>query len=240
MTPTITSPQNERIKAVRRLQRAKERRETGKTLLEGPHLLDAALRAGATPEVVFVAEDDTPPGIDTEVVAVSDAVLEAIAPTETPRGPIAVIDVPDPAPLEAKPTVVLWEVSTPGNAGTLIRSAAAFGWNVGRHRGVDLWSPKVLRAGAGAHFVVAISEVGGIQSLRDAGLSPMATVSTGGAAPESVEPAGPLALLVGNETSGLPAEVVDAADHALTIPMFGLDSLNAAVAGSIAMYALNR
>lgn len=234
---TISSPQNERIKAVRRLRRARERRATGKTLLEGPHLLAAALAAGIVPDAVFVAAG-TDAGPD--AVEVSEAVLDAIAPTETPRGPIAVIDIPDPAPLEAHATVVLWHVADPGNAGTLIRSAAGFGWNVATHGGADPWSPKVLRAAAGAHFAVPISAIDDLGDLAAAGLATVATVPADGVDADELTVDGPIALLVGNEAAGLPASVVDAADALLTIPAFGLESLNAAVAGSIAMYALGR
>ena len=240
MTTTISSPHNDRIKAVRRLQRAKERRATGQTVIEGPNLLAAAIDAAVIPEVIFFAEGDTPPVVDTEVIAVSGSVLDAIAPTETPRGPVAVLTVPQPAPLQTRSTVVLWEVATPGNVGTLIRTAAGFGWNVARHGGADPWSPKVLRAGAGAHFSVPMSEVGHVDELRAAGLRLVAAVSSGGVAPDEMDIDDPVALLVGNEAAGLPDDVVDAADVSLTIPMSGFASLNAAVAGSIAMYALNR
>lgn len=232
---TISSPQNERIKAVRRLQRAKERREAGKTILEGPHLLDAAVTAGVVPEVVFAADDAD---LAVATVAVSDAVLDVIAPTQTPRGPVAVIDIPPPSPLTADNTVVLWHVADPGNAGTLIRSAAGFGWNVAVHGGVDPWSPKVLRAGAGAHFAVAISDLDDVGELAQVGLAPVAAVASGGAAPDEIEVEGAVALLVGNEAAGLPDAVLDSVTVRLTIPSSGWESLNAAVAGSVAMYAL--
>jgi TrmH family RNA methyltransferase len=236
---TISSPGNERIKPVRRLHRAKERRATGRTLLEGPHVLQAAIGAGIVPELVFVAEGDPLPDIAAEVIPVTEAVLDTIAPTDSPRGPIAVVEIPSPDPLRPEPTLVLWELNTPGNVGTLIRSAAAFGWNVARHGGADPWSPKVLRAAAGAHFAVPISEVDDLAELEQAGLMPVATVPEGGVAPESIESSGPVALLVGNEASGLPTEVIESVELALTIPMAGWESLNVAVAGAIAMYELS-
>lgn len=192
------------------------------------------------PEVVFVAEGEPPPKVDAEVIVVTDPVLDVIAPTETPRGPITVIAVPEPEPLEAKATVVLWELATPGNVGTLIRTAAAFGWNVACHGGADPWSPKVLRAGAGAHFAVRMSEAADTGVLRAAGLTPVATISTGGTPPAGIDGAHPVALLIGNEAHGLPQDVIDACESTLTIPIQGLESLNAAVAGSIAMYALSQ
>ena len=240
MTPAISSPQNERIKAVRRLQRAKERKATGRTLLEGPHLLESAQDAGVLVEVIFIAEGDTPPSTDAEVIEVTDAVLDAIAPTESPRGPIAVIAVPDAALLEAEPTVVLWNIADPGNAGTLIRTAAALGWNVAVHGGADPWSPKVVRAAAGAHFSVPIAHVESLADLEKAGLTPVATVSDGGVPPDSLVLTGPTALLVGNEAAGLPREIVEGAGAVVTIPMQDTESLNVAAAGAIVMYVLGR
>lgn len=240
MTQAISSPQNERIKTVRRLQRARERKATGQTLLEGPHLLEAALAAGVVPEVIFIAEGDISPSTTAEVTEVTDSVLDAIAPTETPRGPIAVLAVPDWAPLRAEPTVVLWEIADPGNVGTLIRTAAALGWNVAVHRGADPWSPKVLRAAAGAHFAIPIARVESFGELEKVGLIPVATVSDGGVPPDAIDVPGPIALVVGSEAAGLPVEVVDSAEAVLTIPMQTTDSLNAAVAGAIAMYELGR
>lgn len=222
------------------MQRAKDRRSSGKTLLEGPHVLQAALEAGIVPELVLVAEGDPVPDIATEVIPVSIAVLGAIAPTDSPRGPIAVIGIPSPDPLRPEPTLVVWDVATPGNVGTLIRSAAAFGWNVARHGGADPWSPKVLRAAAGAHFALPISEVANIGELEQAELTPVATVPDGGVEPGLIRSSGPTALLVGNEASGLPPEVIESVEMALTIPMAGSESLNVAVAGAIAMYELSR
>lgn len=222
------------------MQRARERRASGQTLLEGPHLLEAALAAGVVPEVVFIAEEDASPPTDAEVIAVTDSVLDAIAPTETPRGPIAVIAMPEPDPLLAERTLVLWDIATPGNVGTLIRTAAALGWNVACHGGADPWSPKVLRAGAGAHFSVPVSQVDDVGELAAAGLAPVATVLAGGVPPDSIDPAQPIALVVGNEAHGLPPVVIDAAIAAVTIPMVRAESLNSAIAGAIVMYALSR
>jgi RNA methyltransferase, TrmH family len=235
---TVSSLHNDRIKTVRGLQRAKGRRASGRTLLEGPHLLEAALTAGVIPEMVFVGVGDPAPNVAAEVVFVTEPVLDAIAPTESPRGPVAVIEIPDPSPLRTQPTVVLWDVSTPGNVGTLIRAAAALGWNVARHGGADPWNPKALRAAAGAHFGVSMSVVASVKDLETAGLRIVAAVASGGAAPSAVKIDHPIALVIGNESSGLPDDVIEAAAGLLTIPMVATESLNVAVAGSIAMYAL--
>lgn len=166
-------------------------------------------------------------------------VLARLAPTEHPRGPIAVLR-PDPSPLAADHAIVLWDISDPGNAGTLIRTAAAFSLDVITTRGTtDLWAPKVLRAGAGAHFAVGFGEVAGPADLEAMGYRTVAAVASGGAWPDEVQTRTSTALLVGNEAHGLPAEVAAAATVRVTIPMpGGTESFNAGVAGSILAYAL--
>jgi TrmH family RNA methyltransferase len=136
---------------------------------------------------------------------------------------------------------VLWEIADPGNCGTLIRTAAALGWNVASIGGVDPWSPKVLRAGAGGHFATRLSRLDDepLAALRAAGLTPIATVVEGGVSPDSIESTDPVALIIGNEANGLSREVVAACDDVVSLAMpGGSESLNASVAGSIAMYVL--
>jgi TrmH family RNA methyltransferase len=241
----ITSTGNPRVKEVRRLARGRERRAQGLTLLEGPHLVEAAVAAGASIREVWLEADDGQ-GADlaaragVEPMVASPEVLKAISTTETTRGPIAVVAVPAFAPLSDADTIVLWNVADPGNAGTLIRSAAAFGWQVAvGPEAVDIWAPKVLRAGVGAHFSVAISSIDTLDELRRAGLSIVASTPRGGRRPDRLH-SGAMALLIGNEPRGLPDEVVAAADHTVTIESGeAVESLNAAVAGSILMWRLS-
>ena len=178
-------------------------------------------------ESVFATE---PTGIPGEVI-VSRSVLERLASTQTPQSPVAVFHLP-PERTPQRSMLVLWEVGDPGNVGTLVRSAAMFGLDVVTHGGADLWSPKTLRAGAGAHFHTAISSVGGLDELPpDAAL--VATVVSGGVPPSQV-PNGRVAVLIGSEAHGLPASVVERCAVAVTIGGCGdVESLNAAAAGSI-------
>lgn len=174
------------------------------------------------------------------VTLVSAEVMRRLSGTQHPRGPVAIFEIPAPAPLGASSAVVLWGVGDPGNAGTIVRSAAAFGVAVAATEGsVDLWAPKVLRAGAGGHFATSITPdvPRSIDAVRTSGLEIVVTVPSGGAAPAVAED--PFALIIGDEAAGVPADVVAQADRTVSIPMVGdVESLNAAVAASICLYAL--
>jgi TrmH family RNA methyltransferase len=227
------------------LHRARERRATGLSLLEGPNLFAEALTAGIVPVRVFAlaADGETARlagqhGIDLHLV--DDAALLRLAGTETPRGPVAVIPVPPSLESAGAGMLVAWGVSDPGNVGTMIRTAAAFGWDFGHTPGTaDPWSPKVLRSSAGGHFRLSVVPVGTLHDLENSGLATVAAVATGGADPAVLEP-GRYALLVGSEAGGLPDEVIDATMAKVTIPMpGGTESLNAAIAAAILIYELS-
>jgi TrmH family RNA methyltransferase len=228
------------------LHRARERRDTGLTLLEGPHLLGEALVAGVMPTRMFALDDDTEAaglahrhGIDFH--AVDEAAMQRLAGTGTPRGPVAVIEVPSGSVSTGTGMLVSWGVSDPGNVGTMIRTAAAFGWDFGFTTGTaDPWSPKVLRSAAGGHFTLSVARVGSVADLEGWGLTTAAAVVTGGDDPVTLAP-GRYALLVGAEAAGLPREVIVSASVRVTVPMPGrTESLNAAVAAAILTYELSR
>ena len=229
-----------------RLSRARVRRETGKTLLEGPHSLAAAVGVDMTIETIFALSSDLASRQLAEqrglpIVLVTPEVLAKVADTETPRGPVAVMHIPQPAHLTDDRVLVLADVSDPGNLGTMIRTAAAFGFDVSVAGGADLWSPKTLRAAASAHFQTRLSWSRSldIESLKSAGYRVVASVVEGGRTPHEVAmEARRDALLIGSEAHGLPADAVRRSDALVTIPMpGGTESLNAAVSASILMYA---
>jgi TrmH family RNA methyltransferase len=241
----VRSPRNPRVAEAIRLHRARRRAETGRTLLEGPHLLAEAVSFGAALELVFVCQDDTTTadlakakGLST--VVVEQAVMKRVAGTQHPRGPVAVLAIPT-SPVETGRSVIVgWGVGDPGNVGTLIRSAAAFRMGFVAGPGTaDPWAPKVLRAGAGSHFRTTIERAPRLTSeaLQERGYTVVAAVVRGGAAPSQLASVERCALLVGDESSGLPVEAVTAANLTITIPMPGeTESLNAAVAGSLLAY----
>ena len=241
----IESTANERVKAVKRLHRSRERRQTGRTVVEGAKLVEAAFEAGLVPIEVYTLERgslaDRCEAAGSQVFEVSRPVIEALSTTVEPQDVVAVVAIPEAKPLERVQTVVAVGISDPGNTGTLIRTAAALGWQSALLDGADPWSPKVLRASAGTQFSHPAVRVQSIDDLSAAGLAPVAAIVSGGLAPADVILRQPLALLIGNEAHGLPDELVAQCDVEVTIPMPGeAESLNAAVAGAIAMYALGR
>ena len=169
---------------------------------------------------------------------VSQGVLERLATTVQPQSPVVVAPIPSPVVPREGHLLVAWGISDPGNAGTLIRIAAAFGLGfVSGPDTADPWAPKTLRSGAGAHFHTSIGRVSTPEDLRALQRPLLAAVAAGGVSPARVRSTGDVALLVGSESEGLPGWLVAAADELVTIPMpGGTESLNAAVAGAILAY----
>jgi len=243
----VRSPRNPRVAEAIRLHRARHRAETGRTLLEGRHLLKEAVGAAATIHTVFFCEGgdgvvQLVAGLDLKPILVTAAVMTKIAGTQHPRGPVAIMAIPPDRPNLESSLIVSWGVGDPGNVGTLIRSAAAFGLGFLAAPGTaDPWSPKVLRAGAGAHFRTTIERAPdvSVEALRVRGFTVAASVVEGGDPPGRLAEVKRCAVLVGDEGSGLSAEVAAQADLLITIPMPGhTESLNAAVAGSLLAYEL--
>ncbi|HEY4606578.1 MAG TPA: RNA methyltransferase [Acidimicrobiia bacterium] len=243
---SVRGHRNQRVVEAARLHRSRERRLTGRTLIEGPNLLQEALTAGVIPDTVFALPDDQATSRLSdhqgfELIQVDEGALARVAGTKTPRGPVAVIGIPDRASVHERGLLIAWGVSDPGNVGSLVRIAAVFGWDFGfTPETADPWSPKVLRAGSGGHFRIGIKSFDALAAIDSTGFTPVATLVAGGVAPASLHP-DRYAVLIGEEASGLPVEVVESCPVRVTIPMAGgLDSLNAAMAAAIVVYELSK
>ena len=240
----VRNHRNNLVVQAARLHRARSRKEQRQTILEGPNLLDEALEAGVKVRTVFsLPADDVTASVCTSHglrrVLVDERALGRLAGTETPRGPMAVVDIPDDSLPIGQNVLVSVGVSDPGNVGTLLRTAAAFGWCYAYTTGsADPWSPKTLRAGAGGQFQTPVTKIDDLNTLET--WTTVATVVDGGVGPDQIDGA-PLAVLVGEESAGLPDEVVATAAWRVTIPMSGsTESLNVAVAAGIVVYELSK
>lgn len=244
MTTVITSVGNPLIKRTRSLHRSRGRRAAGLTLVEGPIVFPQMAATGVEPETILAIEDDDATAALCRTrgwtpTLVSREVLASASDTLHPKSPVAVIPIPNADAMRERDTLLLMNISDPGNVGTMIRCGVAFGWDVCRSgTTADPWSPKVLRAGAGSHFgahLVASSDP--IDEARSLGLEIVASVVTGGSEPTRSDQ--PIALMVGSEAHGLFQEDLVTADRRVTLSMEkGVESLNAGVAASILMYLL--
>jgi RNA methyltransferase, TrmH family len=225
----ITSAANPRLKLIRRLRSVAQRRRLGLFVVEGEDLVQAGLDAGLDPEDVLTA------GIDVEPKLMAD-----VSELAHPARVIAVFrrdDLPRQRPTDNLPLgLALWHVSDPGNVGTLIRTADAFGAFVALSSGcADPTSPKTLRGSAGAIFRVSLLD------FEDAPAPRIALVANGGKPLSEVELPERVTFVLGAEREGLPPDVLERCAAAVSIPMAeGAESLNVAVAGAIALYEHRR
>jgi TrmH family RNA methyltransferase len=238
----ITSTDNPLVKRLAALRDTGGRQDAGVFVVEGRRAIDGLLTAGWTPELVLVREDLACPTGWPAVQLVGERVAGRISSAATPSGYVAVFPIPVGADVDpAVGGLVLAGVADPGNVGTLIRTAAAFAVpQVVVAGGADPFGPKVVQASAGALAAVRLHRFAGPEAL--AGGAPLcALVPRGGVGPELL-PAGARWLVVGGEADGIPAAWLAACAERLTLPMPGaaVESLNAAVAGAVAMYALGR
>jgi RNA methyltransferase, TrmH family len=254
------------VAAARALHNGKGRARASAFLVEGPHAVTAALDApGYRVRELFVTDDladretalmRAAAGQDVPIRLVTPAVLRRISDTVTPQGAVAVVAVPAGAAcrgFETQPrlAVLLDQISDPGNAGTVIRTADAAGAGlvVLTRGGVDVWSGKCVRASAGSLFNVEVATdvaaLDAVAQARRAGLVVLATSAQGDddldELVDSGELARPTLWALGNEAHGLDPAVCDAADRVVRIPIYGsAESLNLAVASAICLYASAR
>lgn len=257
---TITSRRNKKIVEARKLKRRLHREEKKRFLLEGIRGIEEALNTGARIYEVLISpylfrnargsklyERLVDAGV--EIHGVTAEVLEFVADTETPQGIVAIVGFPDLRPaLHGTPLVMLaYEIRDPGNLGTLIRSADAFGLAGIILSGdvVDPFNAKCIRATMGSIFRVPLMSFDrvedSIEFLKRQGFSIVAADVNAKTLSYDYDFQGKCGILLGSESHGLPREVVRLCDALVSIPMIGdAESLNAAVAGSVLMYEAYR
>ena len=249
----ITSKHNPRLReAIALITSARDRRKAGKCVLEGEHLIGVYGARHGMPETLIVT--DAAMGRPTvralaerygeRTLIVPESLLGALATVPASIGMLAVVAPPQSALREnAALYLLLDDIQDPGNVGSMLRSAAAAGVAqvLLSKRCAFAWSPKVLRAGQGAHFCVDIVE--GVElaawavSYREGGGHVVAAVAHGGTTLYEAPLAGRVAFAIGNEGAGLSAELAAQATLRVSIPMAGsVESLNAAAAAAVCLF----
>ena len=251
----LTSTKNPRLQTIRRAAASGRPTEDGLLIIEGPHLLDEVLRSGWEVQEVFVTSDAGEryvtliKRVDAPITELSRRAMESIASTETTQEILALVrprkwswdDLLGKTPL----ILALDGIQDPGNAGTMVRSAEAFGASgvVFLKGSVRSSNVKLIRATAGSIFRLPFLEgVEGTELLRrsqDIGLPVYALAPGGKTNIQGIELQKGCILIVGSEGAGISAELL-AASKPVTIPTRTVESLNAAVACSIALYVLHQ
>jgi TrmH family RNA methyltransferase len=251
---SITSRDNPLFKRLKKLaDSARARREAGMTLLDGEHLLAAYLDAGGQPHTLVHAASFDAGRFEwlagqcphAKAVELPDALFAELAPVATPTGLLAEAAWLKPPAIEATSLVIVLEdIQDPGNLGSMLRTGAAAGATLavlskGCH---DPWSPKALRGGQGAQFVLPlVSGVDIVDWLAGFEGESLALALAEDSNLYAHALTGALALIVGNEGAGLSQVVCDAASATVRIPMPGkVESLNAAAALAVAVFEAAR
>lgn len=243
----ITSRENPIVKSVVRLIKSKdERQHSGLFVCEGSVMLNEAVACGASIDKVFVSSGIKLPQLpfETEIYEINEAVLEKISGVKSPQGIVFTCRIPENALVSGERVIALENVSDPGNVGTVIRTADAFGIDCVVLIGscADLYSPKTVRSTMGSVFRVKtcameLEEFFGAMSglelpVYAAALSEKAV---------SIKDVNLLksAVMIGNEASGLSGAALDKCRKHVIIPISGIQSLNAAIAASIFMFEMS-
>ena len=248
---SIQSRDNPFYKELARLSSsARQRRKSAQTLLDGVHLLGAYLDCGKQPQHIMLnaaaLRDPEIAGMlqrldSVPATLLDDGLFTGLSELKSPSGILALIDIPraDATGSESRFALLLEDIQDPGNLGSMLRSAAAVFLS---QACADAWSPKVLRAAMGGHFVLDIHEDADLPDIaaRFNGATFAATLQ----ARDSLyahDLAGNVAFVFGNEGAGLSVQLMDAAHHAIQIPMPGrVESLNAAAAAAVCLFEAAR
>lgn len=244
----IRSRDNPTLKQLRRLAGdATAYRRQGRVWLEGDHLCRAALARGQRPELAVYAESAWPSAaVGTadaawRVLVVEDALFNSLSSLESPARMAFVLPLPPAVLLQAgRASIVLDGLQDPGNVGAILRCASAFGYRqvVAMKGTAALWSPKVLRAGMGAHFGLALIEGLTAQDLRDWPVPLVVTSSHQGQWLHQLRTPTPCAWVFGHEGQGVDAALMQQASlHARIAQPGGEESLNVAAAAAICLHA---
>lgn len=252
MTKLIASRENAIFKSLRAL--TDDPRRHGRALLDGIHLVTTCFVRDIAVKQLLVSESGQQNAeiaallsgaVGVDCVILRDSLFREISGVRTPTGIAAVIEIPAESTARlSRDAVMLDSVQDAGNVGAILRSAAAAGVCdvILGHGCAGAWTPRVLRAGQGAHFSLAIREQADLAAvLAGCPATSIATVASGGASLYQLDLTGPIVWLVGNEGAGLASDLIAAAKLRATIPLAsGTESLNVAAATAVCLFEASR
>lgn len=236
MIQKIESRQNQRIKDLVKLSLAKYSKELRLFKIEGMHALEMAKKSGTLLSVFTTKEI---PDLHVPQYLVTREIMESISCAQSPQGVISVCSYLEEEPLKSNKVLLLDNVQDPGNLGTLLRTALAFGYkDVILRGGCSQYNEKVLQSTQGAIFNLNIVPFTDEDQLE--GYEIIATEIKGRVDLSTVGKIKKHILVLGNEAHGVSKEFLEIADKRVRININDIESLNVAVAGAIAMYELSK
>ena len=237
MIKEIKSRQNELVKEVAKLSDAKARKQQKLFKVEGFHMLEMAKEANLIHSVFTLKEIKDLESKITQYL-VSEEVLEKLSSTKTPQGVVCVCNLLNEKPIKSDKVLYLDDVSDPGNLGTILRTALAFGYDdvILSKNCCSIYNEKTLQASQGAIFKLNIVTDLDLSKLKADGYQILATEIKGSISLEEVTKPEKLVLVLGNEAHGVSEAILKLADKRIRIDIKNIDSLNVAIAGAIAMF----
>lgn len=233
MTNIITSSSNNYIKKINKLRRKKYRSQEGLFIIETKKLIDEAIKSNL--DIEFIFRKESAESIYEDEIILSDSLFREISSLISPDGYLAILRKKKNNEISNK-VLILDGIQDPGNMGTLIRSAEAFGFNsILSINSVDYYNEKVLRAGMGSTFRLNLLEVNYeyLETLKDYNIF---IADMDGEDYRNIEVPNKIAIVIGNEGNGISQDILKIDHQIVKIPMEGdIESLNAGVSGSILM-----
>jgi TrmH family RNA methyltransferase len=243
MIKTITSPTNPLIQRAIKLHSSKYRTHYKEFIAEGIRIIATLVQANHIPAILFVTENVVAHAqkiiSDEKIVIISESLMKKISTAETPSGMVALFAIPaQPDVAQLSAGIVLVDMQNPGNAGTLVRTAVAMNKKTAVFvGGVDPWNPKVVQASAGAIGLINIFQLTWEELVTHKKIIPLCALVVANGKQPDTKILHNAFIVVGNEGQGLSKKQVEQCDETITLTMPGsFESLNAAVAGSIALY----
>ena len=238
----IESKQNPKIKELALLRKPSGRSEANEFIIEGFHLLEMALQKGNVKRVFLTKENKSIPSNIPQYI-IGEEILQKISEEKTPQGVVAVCELLKKNDKFSDRILYLDDISDPGNLGTLLRTALAFGYNTVllSKNSCSIYNEKAIQSSQGAIFDLNIVEgYTKLAELKASGYEILATEIKGSVDLDNVSPKSKHVLILGNEAHGVSEAVLKLADKRVRIDIKNIESLNVGVAGGIAMYKLSR